>query len=533
MKEMTTNPKTKDPGQAAIIYCRVSTTRQKLEGGGLDSQEHRCRQYAQDRGYTVEAVFPDDTSGGGDFMKRPGMVALLAFLDAQKDRSFVVIFDDPKRFARDTEFHIKLRREFAERRATIECLNFNFEDTPEGRFIETIIAAQGQLEREQNKRQVIQKMKARVEKGYSVFHPPIGYRYQRDRIHGKILVRDEPVASIVAEALEGFADGRFRSQAEVKRFLESKPAFPKGKTTGEVTLTKILEMLQRPTYAGYVEAPKWGVSLRRGHHEPLISLDMHERIQEILKGKARGPTRADTHEDFPLRGFVLCNECGEPMTACWSKGRSKHYAYYLCDTRDCSQKRKSIPRAKIEDGARDILRAMQPSPGLFNTARAMFRDAWELHLAEGRETQKRLEDELKATQAKLDSVLDLIVEAGNASTVAAFEQKIEKLEREKNVLTEKIQSAQPARGRLNEFIEPLLGFLLNPWNIYKNGGLHLKRVVLKLAFAQPLRYDRNEGYRTAEISFPFKVLDGALNHSRHSESGLVGGDGLEPPTHSV
>ena len=57
----------------AVIYCRVSSTRQKTEGGGLDSQEHRCRQYAAAQGYDVEAVFPDDASGGGDFIKRPGM----------------------------------------------------------------------------------------------------------------------------------------------------------------------------------------------------------------------------------------------------------------------------------------------------------------------------------------------------------------------------------------------------------------------------------------------------------------------------
>ena len=192
----------------AVIYCRVSSTRQKTEGGGLDSQEHRCRQYAAAQGYDVEAVFPDDASGGGDFIKRPGMVALLSFLDAQPDKKYVVIFDDLKRFARDTEFHFKLRHAFAERGATVECLNFNFEDTPEGKFIETIVAAHGELEREQNRRQVRQKMVARIEKGYWVFHAPVGYRYASDRTHGKLLVRDEPLASIVQEALEVFFDVR-------------------------------------------------------------------------------------------------------------------------------------------------------------------------------------------------------------------------------------------------------------------------------------------------------------------------------------
>ena len=113
----------------------------------MHSQEHRCRDYAAARGYDVEAVFRDDVSGGGDFMQRPGMVAMLRFMGVQSHDGYVVIFDDLKRFARDTIFHLKLRQELAAYGATVECLNFKFEDTPEGQFVETVIAAQGQLER--------------------------------------------------------------------------------------------------------------------------------------------------------------------------------------------------------------------------------------------------------------------------------------------------------------------------------------------------------------------------------------------------
>jgi DNA invertase Pin-like site-specific DNA recombinase len=116
--------------QRAVIYCRVSSKKQASDGAGLESQEHRCREFAAERGYIVDAVFPDDVSGGGDFMNRPGMVALLAYLDAMKKErpgeSYVVIFDDLKRYARDTEFHLKLRRVMAARGARRECLNFNF-----------------------------------------------------------------------------------------------------------------------------------------------------------------------------------------------------------------------------------------------------------------------------------------------------------------------------------------------------------------------------------------------------------------------
>lgn len=146
--------------QKVVIYCRVSSKSQEEDGHGLESQETRCRQHAAAKGYEVMATFPDTITGGGDFMKREGMVALLSFLDAYPNNNFVVIFDDLKRFARDREFHFRLRDAFRVRNATIECLNFNFDETPEGEFIEIIMAAQGQLERKQNGRQVAQKMKA-------------------------------------------------------------------------------------------------------------------------------------------------------------------------------------------------------------------------------------------------------------------------------------------------------------------------------------------------------------------------------------
>jgi DNA invertase Pin-like site-specific DNA recombinase len=37
----------------AVIYCRVSSKAQTKRGDGLNSQETRCKQYAQYKGYDV------------------------------------------------------------------------------------------------------------------------------------------------------------------------------------------------------------------------------------------------------------------------------------------------------------------------------------------------------------------------------------------------------------------------------------------------------------------------------------------------
>ncbi|MEO0637776.1 MAG: hypothetical protein AAFY73_14140, partial [Pseudomonadota bacterium] len=122
------------------------------------------------------------------------------------------------------------------------------------------------------------------------------------------------------------------------------------------------------------------------------------------------------------------------------------------------------------------------------------------------------------------SSISLICES--KTLLAAYEAKVEKLELEKQKTEEMAAKPLPTRDTFEDFIEPALKFLVNPWNIYKKGDLALKRTVLKLAFTEPLRYNREKGYRTAKTTLPFKALAEILT----PKCGLVGPEGLEPPT---
>ena len=490
----------------ALIYCRVSGIKQSIEGSGLDSQEFRCRQYADAKGYEVEAVFPDKMSGGGDFMKRPGMVALLSYLDAQSDNNYVVIFDDLKRYARDVEFHLKLRRMMSERNATRECLNFNFEDTPEGMFNETITAAAGAYERETMKRQNQQKSIARVEQGYCVqATPPIGYVYEKAAQGGKVLVRNEPYASIVQQALEGYASGHFASQVEVKRFLESQPQFPKGKN-GTIQQQKIVKILRQKLYAGYVGVPVWGVSTRKGKHEGLISLETFEINQKKLDGGVYAPARKDIQADFPLRGAVCCSECTTPLTAGWSTGKYKKYPYYFCRSKGCAQYGKTIARKKIEGDFTVLLGALQPSKGLVKMAAAMFRDCWDQQLAQSVAKVDTFKQEALAAEAKINQLVERIMDASNPRVIAAYETNIEKLEREKLVYEEKARAKPQTRYGFDELFELSIRFLASPCKIWDSGRIEMQRLVLKLTFSEHLHYCRETGFRTPQTTVPFSFL---------------------------
>ncbi len=83
-------------------------------------------------------------------------------------------------------------------------------------------------------------------------------------------------ASIIQEALEGYASGCFQLQVEVKHFLESFPNLPRDRK-GEVRNQRVTDLLTKVLYAGYVESGDWEVSLRPGRHEGLITLETHKK----------------------------------------------------------------------------------------------------------------------------------------------------------------------------------------------------------------------------------------------------------------
>ncbi|MFM1816343.1 MAG: hypothetical protein RLZ98_3038, partial [Pseudomonadota bacterium] len=437
----------------------------------------------------------------------PGVQAMLAYLRSDRRNPHVVIIDDLSRFARDVRVHFDLRAAILEAGGILESPSIEFRDDADGELHEYILASVSQHQSRKNREQTLNRMKARCFNGYYVFQAPVGYRYEKLDGHGKVLVRDEPLASIVQEALEAYASGRLDTQAEVKRFLESQPDYPKDLPGGQIRNQRVNDILTRVTYAGYIEVPNWDISLRQGKHEGLISLETFQKIQDRLKGGAKVPARADINADFPLRGFIVCGDCHKPLTACWSKSKTgKRHPYYMCHNVSCESARKSIRRDDLEGEFAALLRTLTPSKELFALVKAMFKDAWNMRLEQAKSMKATLEADLVKVERQIGQAVDRILNSESDVAIAAYEQRIKELEQKKLVTREKLAKGTAPKRTFEEMFELACSFLANPWKLWASDRLEDKRTVLKLAFGERLAYDRNEGLRTPKTTLPFKVL---------------------------
>ena len=495
---------TRKTDHKAVIYCRVSTKRQSKEGSGLQSQRVSCSEYARGRGHDVVEVFNDDVSG--KLARRPGFDAMLAFIRKNRKQEIVVIIDDVSRMARDVRNHFDLKELIYAAGASLESPSWEFGTDPDSIFHENLMASLAQHQRQKNGQQAKNRMKARMIGGYYVHNAPLGYRYQEHPNGGSTLVRKEPVASIIAEALEGFASGRFASQAEVKRFLELHPQFPRTRH-GHVTNQQAHRILTNSLYAGYVESKIWEVSLRKGYHDGLISLETFQRNQDRLTVKPFAPVRSDIHVDFPLRGVLSCGCCSHPMTANWSKGRrGTAYPYYVCRQRGCERSGKSVKREVVEGAYEAMLRELVPSQEMFDIFSKLFRKRWNEAGAKTKEIRAAIKLEIASVEKKTNLLLDRVMAAESPTLINRYEQEIEKLEREKLVLVEKTSRCGTALPDYDESFRTAFEFISNPWKLWRNGTYEDKHIVLKLTLNANLEYDWNEGVRTPDISLPFKVL---------------------------
>jgi site-specific DNA recombinase len=488
----------------SLIYCRVSSDRQVREGHGLDGQEQRCRSYAAERGYEVAEVFRDEGVSGGT-VEREGIQQLLDYLDVHGRReSYVVLIDDIKRLARDVVGHFQLRKAILSRKATLESPSHKFGDSPEEVFGECILAATAELERNQNRKQVYNRMKARLEAGYWPFYPPPGYVYAKVSGHGKLLVRSEPEASIINEALEGFAVGRFPTQIDVQAFLQSKGFNHRG--TGRMTyLEQVKRLLTRELYAGFISYPPWQVTTRKGHHEPLIGGQTYERIKERLADRKKAPHRKDIRDDFPLRGFALCAECNKPYTSCWAKGRNVRFPYYLCKCPNCPVRNKSIRADRMHAEFDELLGRLRPRENIMVIAKTELLAQWQAKSRDVESVRKERKQKLDAIEKEIAEYVEAVKRCHNAIVIQTIEEKIEELKAKRLRLGGRIKRPKNGDYDFQTAVDRVFEFLKDPLFMWKTGDLGQKRLVLRLVFTEPLTYDRGRGFQTAPLSLPMAI----------------------------
>ena len=398
-------------------YIRVSDERQ--DEYSPDSQLKKTREYAAKDGYIIpdEYVFYDDGISGKSARKRDNFNRMIA-IAKEKEHPFDVIYVWKfSRFARNQEESMVYKNLLRKKGVSVVSVS---EPIPEGHFgslIERIIEWMDEFYLVNLGTEVTRGMTEKVSRGEPVVPPPFGY------IMGeKTYIPDEKsgAADIVREIFQRYANGE--KQREIAITLGQRGVRTK---RGNMPENRWVEYILRNSC--YVGKLRWTVDgikavskrdfenenimLIDGNHEPLISVELWEKVQNMLDAQKKAyPKYAKRQQpiNYMLKGLVRCSSCGGPIAMSSAvSGKAKIRTMQCCNySKGRCHTSHSITIPKIEnafmEGIKKALESKQftISPKLSERSAAKIADYDKLIAVEERKLARAKE----AYLAEIDSI---------------------------------------------------------------------------------------------------------------------------------
>ena len=305
--------------------------------------------YCEKQGYKVYKTYCDAGISGKDIKHRPAMLQLLE--DAKEKRYNMLISWKINRISRKLGDAIKIIEILEKNGITYRSYPEPFETTtPAGRMQFQMMALVGEFERNTIAENVKMGMCAKARNGewYGGI-APLGYDWEvmegyENAVRKKSkLVINEKEAEVVRTIYNEYASGK-GYKAIVNKI--NKQGY-KSKFGNAFGVAQLRSILTNPVYIGKVRynvRRDWS-DKRRGNinptpiicdgiHEPIIDLDLYERVQFMIEQKNGKPNRVYDGE-YPLTGILKCPECGAGMvisgtTNRLKDGTKKRIFYYAC-----------------------------------------------------------------------------------------------------------------------------------------------------------------------------------------------------------
>ena len=306
----------------AVAYCRVSTREQS---DSLPVQQKKCQEFARSQTLQVTRVFVDSQSGRTD--DRPELQAMLEFCRSNRKTLKHVVISDLSRLARNVVDQGQIIAQLTQWGIRLRSVDeSSLQDDATGKLGKNIIGAFSQFFSDSLSERTRFRMAEAVKEGRFVWVSPVGYINAKNG-RGSVIKPDPTRAPLVRKGFELMATARFSADDVLRKLTALGLTTKKGASIPRQTWHSIL---RNPLFAGWVKS---GELMMRGVHEPIVSQELFDKVQNVLAGNStRNLSRQVVRPDFPLKQFVRCAKCDRGLTAGIIK---KKFAYLWCYTKGC------------------------------------------------------------------------------------------------------------------------------------------------------------------------------------------------------
>lgn len=332
------------------IYIRVSTEEQAKEGYSISAQKQKLKAFCVAQDWEIEGLYADEGISAKD-TNRPQLQRMIKDIEQGKIDCVLVYRLD--RLTRSVLDLYKLLEIFEKHNCKFKSATEVYDTTSAmGRMFITIVAALAQWERENLGERISFGFAEKARQGkYPLNFRPIGYNL--DLKTGTLTINNEEakvIRLIYDLYLEGYSANR------LCRYLNDHGI--KTKANNSWNDKPLMQILKNPLYYGAI---RWKDMIIENSHEPIISKETFELVQQTIKTRYNTEPRR-LSSGYIFTGKVKCFKCGNAMTGYYvngtlASGEKVIYRQYRCmkkKTGECKGAR-SISERKLEEAFIDYL----------------------------------------------------------------------------------------------------------------------------------------------------------------------------------
>lgn len=489
----------------AVAYLRKSTEEQSTFS--LDSQREYCQREAKARGYHLPEshIFIDD-GFSAKTIKRPALTKMLELCSRKNQNIHGIIIYKIDRLSRDTSDYLGIRKYVGSKGIKIISCTEPTDDSPAGLFIETILSAAAKYDNMVKAERVTAGINQRLKSGLPHGKARIGYLNQTTPDNKRIIVKDPETFTLIQKAWQEMEKGTYSLEG-IAKLLNSWGAYTK-KGTKRFKLTKqqTARIFTDKTYCGYAISKRNNLEIKSNQVPQMITEDCFYKVRSIILGRNSSPTLYQKiRPEFPLRGFLICEKCKQPLRAGFSKGRSKYYGYYFCQTHATP----SISAGKVEDALIGLLRELTPNLLLRKIFLEDIKRKWNEKYFDFVRQGERIKEQIEALKAQKHAV-------ARKNLDGVYTDEFTKEELDAIDLQIMVQKTILSESRLAEIdIEVVIsfmnGFLEDLGKVYmEEKSIELKRLFIGSIFTGKIIF-RNNKLEPLALASAYEVLKAMAN----------------------
>ena len=316
------------------IYVRVSTEEQAQEGFSIRAQEQKLKDYTRIKEWAVYKIYRDEGISGKNITERPAINEMLEDIKQGKVKNVLVFKID--RLTRSTADLISLVDLFNEYDCSFNSLNESIDtQSATGRMFIKIIGIFAEFERENIVERVTLGLERKVKEGYSLATWLITYGYNRDKGE-KIQTINKDEAKIVREIFDMFVNKNM-TYFGIAKNLNNRNIPTKYNSVWCSSV--ISNVLKNSTYKGnvrYAIRDEKRNFEAKGLHEPIISEELFNETQELIKKKFSKVYKKPPQEERFFSGILFCGICGRRLTVHRDSKTNKNGIVFRRDSYRCN-----------------------------------------------------------------------------------------------------------------------------------------------------------------------------------------------------